>query len=586
MLELPARFHYSVGMNIAASTEKQTILNSLLSEAAFGKIQSAINLNEEGVLAECAAGAFAPDARFSFKPFRFDGTEAEKESGQVLFTGKGFGGRTLLAIIQGSDKAQKARAAFVYSACAAQAIKEGIALPANGAGGVLYKEAKNGASLLFLPQNVFEFAAHNAAQDDYTKLQAVWQDKNLSGARAVAYIRAALLYQTLAGELPFPAMDLEERQADILDARYLPLKNKVNGASERLSEQLSYALEYGSAAFEAKMQESGLSAKNGAGDSSAKIEWADKDFALEDLAAELGLSPDGSVAAVERKSAVSQKEFEDAAKKLLQKKSVRAKASRSLRRNRALFITGVFLIAGSLFFGRSVRNDKLNRPTTISLSARQTAEVFFSGLHSMNTILMQAAGKGKDAQRMIESSANLHVASKMRDAFSQTVGTVTPEIYVYRPDLADKWIYGITNFKLGENSDTLAQADNRKSAPTPKQKPVALKINDGERQTLAVSYWRVHNEGPESDISVEKTAGSVALTFAKNRWLVTGLDLDAKESVCSVKEFLADREAALKEADGDAILAARSLRQKYEWIPDEREMAAARIECETRMKQE
>ena len=573
-------------MNIAASTEKQTILNSLLSEAAFGKIQSAINLNEEGALAECAAVAFAPDARFLFKPFRFDGTEAEKESGQVLFTGKGFGGRPLLAIIQGSDKAKKARAVFAYSACAAQAIKEGIALPANGAGGVLYKETKNGASLLFLPQNVFEFAAHNAAQDDYTKLQAVWQDKNLSGARAVAYIRAALLYQTLAGELPFPALDLEERQADILDARYLPLKNKVNGASERLSEQLSYALEYGSAAFEAKMQESGLSAKNGAGDSSAKIEWLDKDFALEDLAAELGLSPDGSVAAVERKSAVSQKEFEDAAKKLLQKKSVRAKASRSLRRNRALFITGVFLIAGSLFFGRSVRNDKLNRPTTISLSARQTAEVFFSGLHSMNTILMQAAGKGKDAQRMIESAANLHVASKMRDAFSQTVGTVTPEIYVYRPDLADKWIYGITNFKLGENSDTLAQADNRKSAPTPKQKPVALKINDGERQTLAVSYWRVHNEGPESDISLEKSAGSVTLTFAKKRWLVTGLDLDVTESVCPAKEFLADREAALKEADGDAILAARSLRQKYEWIPDEREMAAARIECETRMKQE
>lgn len=573
-------------MNIAASTEKQTILNSLLSEAAFGKIQSAINLNEEGALAECAAGAFAPDARFLFKSFRFDGTEAEKESGQVLFTGKGFGGRTLLAIIQGGDKAQKARAAFAYSACAAQAIKEGIALPANGAGGVLYKETKNGASLLFLPQGIFEFAAHNAAQDDYTKLQAVWQDKNLSGARVVAYMRAALAYQTLAGELPFPALDLEERQADILDARYLPLKNKVNGASERLSEQLSYALEYGSAAFEAKMQESGLSAKNGAGDSSAKIEWLDKDFALEDLAAELGLSPDGSVAAVERKSAVSQKEFEDAAKKLLQKKSVRAKASRSLRRNRALFITGVFLIAGSLFFGRSVRNDKLNRPTTISLSARQTAEVFFSGLHSMNTILMQAAGKGKDAQRMIESAANLHVASKMRDAFSQTVGTVTPEIYVYRPDLADKWIYGITNFKLGENSDTLAQADNRKSAPTPKQKPVALKINDGEMQTLAVSYWRVHNEGPESDISLEKSAGSVTLTFAKKRWLVTGLDLDVTESVCSAKEFLADREAALKEADGDAILAARSLRQKYEWIPDEREMTAARIECETRMKQE
>ena len=573
-------------MNIAASTEKQTILNSLLSEAAFGKIQSAINLNEEGALAECAAGAFAPDARFLFKPFRFDGTEAEKESGQVLFTGKGFGGRTLLAIIQGGDKAQKARAAFAYSACAAQAIKEGIALPANGAGGVLYKETKNGASLLFLPQGIFEFAAHNAAAEDYAKLQAVWQDKNLSGARAVAYIRAVLIYQTLCGDFPFPAQDLEERQADILDARYLPLKNKVNGANERLSGQLSYALEYGSAAFEAKTQESGLSAKNGAGDSSAKIEWLDKDFCLAELAAELGLAPDGSVAAVERKAIASQKDFEEEARRLLQKKSVKARASRSLRRNRALFIFGVFLIAASLFFGRSVRRDKLMRPTTISLSERETAELFFSGFHSMNTIVMQESSKGTEATQLIKSTANVHVSSKMRDAFSKTVGTVTPEIYVYRPDLSDKWIYGITNFMLGPDSTNMSEADNRKSAPTLKQKPVALKVKNGQTALLDISYFRVYNEGPQSDIKVEKVIGSVALTFTKNRWLVTGLSLDSREETFSIKEFLADREAALEAEQGDALMAAKKLKEKYKWIPSDKEMAAARIECETRMRQE
>lgn len=581
-------------MNIAASTEKQTILNSLLSEAAFGKIQSAINLNEEGALAECAAGAFAPDARFLFKPFRFDGTEAEKESGQVLFTGMGFGGRTLLAIIQGGDKAQKARATFAYSACAAQAIKEGIALPANGAGGVLYKETKNGASLLFLPQNVFEFAAHNAAAEDYAKLQAVWQDKNLSGARAVAYIRAVLIYQALCGDFPFPAQDLEERQADILDARYLPLKNKVNGASERLSEQLSYALEYGSAAFEAKMQESGLSQKGaddgqsvpGTNSSSPKIEWLDKDFCLAELAAELGLAPDGSVAAVERKAIASQKDFEEEARRLLQKKSVKARASRSLRRNRALFIFGVFLIAASLFFGRSVRRDKLMRPTTISLSERETAELFFSGFHSMNTIVMQESSKGTEATQLIKSTANVHVSSKMRDAFSKTVGTVTPEIYVYRPDLSDKWIYGITNFMLGPDSTNMSEADNRKSAPTLKQKPVALKVKNGQTALLDISYFRVYNKGPQSDISVEKVIGSVALTFTKNRWLVTGLSLDSREETFSIKEFLADREAALEAEQGDALLAARKLKEKYEWIPTDKEMAAARIECETRMRQE
>lgn len=573
-------------MNIAASTEKRTFLNSLLSEAAFGKIQSAADLNEEGILAECRATAgelFSDKMSFAFRPFKFDGTEAEEQSGQVLFTGAGFGGRTLLAIMQADDKAQKARAVFAYASCSAQAMREGITLPANGAGGVLYKETKNGAALLFLPQKIFEFAAHNADMDEYTKLQAVWQDKNLSGARAAAFVRAVFVYQALCGDLPFPAKDLEERQADILDARYLPLKNKVNGANEKLSQQISYALEYGSAAFESKMQESGLSQK---GLDESKIEWLDKDFALAELAAELGLAPDGSVHGVERKVSVSQKDFEEEARRLLQKKSVRAKASRGLRRNRALFIFGVFLIAASLFFGRSVRKDKLMRPTTISLNERETAELFFSGFHSTNTILMQESSKGPKPTQMIKSTANIHVSSKMRDAFSQTVGTVAPEIYVYRPDLSDKWIYGITNFMLGDSSSGMKEADNRKSAPTLKQKPVALKVKNGQTALLDVSYYRVYNEGAQSDITVEKVFGSVTLTFEKNRWLVTDLSLDSSEEACPLKEFLADREAALEAQNGDGLLAAKKIKEKYEWIPNDKEMAAARIEFETRMGQE
>lgn len=569
-------------MNIAASTSKQTILNSLLTEAAFGKAQGAFDLNENGLLAECRTAAgqlFSDKMTFSFRPFRFDGTEAEKQSGQVLFTGAGFGGRTLLAIMQADDQAQKARAVFAYASCAAQAIKEGREVPDNGAGGVLYKETKNGAALLFLPQKIFEFCARNAPPANCAALQSVWQDKNLSGARALAFVRAVLVYQTLCGDFPFPAQDLEERQADILDARYLPLKNKINGVSAKLSEQVSYALEYGSAAFEAKLRESGLT--NG-----AKVEWLDKDFALEELSSELGLASDGSVHGVERKISVSQKDFEEEARRLLQKKSARAKASRTLRRNRALFIFGVFLIAASLFFGRSVRRDKLMRPTTISLNERETAELFFSGFSGMNTILMQESSKGKEASELIKSTANIHVSSKMRDAFSQTVGTVSPEIYVYRPDLSDKWIYGISNFMLGDSSSNMTEADNRKSAPTLKQKPVALKEKDGQTSLLSVSYFRIYNEGPDSPISVEKTVGSVELTFVKNRWLVTGLDLKSQEEICPLKEFLADRDAALEAEHGDGLLAARKLKEKYQWIPNDREMTAARIECETRMSQE
>mgnify|MGYP007070202108 FL=1 len=511
-------------------------MNSLLKEAAFGKIQSAINLNEEGVLAECKAAdgnLFSPSAAFSFSPFRFDGTEVESQSAQVLFTGKGFDGRALLGIIQGSDKGEKARAIYAYSACVRQALLEGRALPANGAGGVLYKQTKNKISLLFLPQNIFDFAARNANEEDFAALQGLWQDKNLKGPRALAFVRAALIYQTLSGSLPFPAIKLEERQADILDARYLPLKNMVNGINPKLDQSVSYALEYGSGAFEEKLKSSGFSQ----GQEEGKIEWLDKDFPLEELAAELGLSPDGSVRGVKRKSQVSQKEFEETAKKLLQKKSARAAASRTLRRNRALFVAGIFLIAASLFFARSVHKDKMGRPTTISLSAGETAEVFFSGLHNMDTISMQAASKGSEARSYVDSTSNLYVASKMRDAFSQSVGTVTPETYLFRSDLEDKWIYGISNFEISEDGMNWKEADNRKSAPLYKQNPLPLKIEEGEKKTIWVRFFKVHNEGMESDISAEKIQGQVQLTFKNKRWLVTGLDLPAETKEHSMADF-------------------------------------------------
>ena len=87
------------------------------------------------------------------------------------------------------------------------------------------------------------------------------------------------------------------------------------------------------------------------------------------------------------------------------------------------------------------------------------------------------------------------------------------------------------------------------------------------------------------DIRRKKVFGTVTLAFVKNRWLVTGFDLNESQSACPINEFLQDRKAALDECGGDALLAEKKLKEKYEWIPSDKEMAAARIEIETRMAQ-
>lgn len=563
-------------MNIVAGSKRKTVLNSFLNETDFGKIQRALDLNESGILAECRGKEFSSEMIFTFAPWKFTSTEVESQSALVLFTGSGFEGRTLLALMQSQSPFEKARAVFAYSACVTQAARQKVELPANGAGGILYGESDGKIALLFLPQKVFDFAARNTSEKDYAMIQGVWQDKaflsenkaDSSNPRALFFTRAVLVYSALSGEFPFPKENLEERQADILDANYLPLKNKVNGISDELSDLVAFDLERSSQAAEkGKVKEHGDESARG--------------FCFDELAYELGLQKDGTVKEFHRESKIGKDEFDAQAKKILGKKNARTRTRRIVRRNAALLIAATILAIVALFVRQSAHKSSMMRPTTISLTARESAEVFFSGMHDVDIVKMQVSSKGKKVQKILDSVGNIHVASKMRSAYSQGEVLLTPEFWLYRNELQDSWQFGITNFMLGEDSAQLAPADNRKVAPRLKERPVPQSEKDGTKKILAVSFYRVHSEGPDSEIIAEKIYGNVELTFVKNRWLVTDSDLLSESENISFEEFNAQKKDALEQCGGDAIAAAEILRKKYDWIPTSQAMHDARIEYET-----
>lgn len=563
-------------MNIVAGSKRKTVLNSFLNETDFGKIQRALDLNESGILAECRGKEFSSEMIFTFAPWKFTSTEVESQSALVLFTGSGFEGRTLLALMQSQSPFEKARAVFAYSACVTQAARQKVELPANGAGGILYGESDGKIALLFLPQKVFDFAARNTSEKDYAMIQGVWQDKaflsenkaDSSNPRALFFTRAVLVYSALSGEFPFPKENLEERQADILDANYLPLKNKVNGISDELSDLVAFDLERSSQAAEkGKVKEHGDESARG--------------FCFDELAYELGLQKDGTVKEFHRESKIGKDEFDAQAKKILGKKNARTRTRRIVRRNAALLIAATILAIVVIFVRQSAHKSSMLRPTTISLTARESAEVFFSGMHDVDIVKMQVSSKGKKVQKILDSVGNIHVASKMRSAYSQGEVLLTPEFWLYRNELQDSWQFGITNFMLSEDSAQLAPADNRKVAPLLKERPVPQSEKDGTKKILAVSFYRVHSEGPDSKIIAEKIYGNVELTFVKNRWLVTDSDLLSESENISFEEFNAQKKDALEQCGGDAIAAAEILREKYDWIPTSQAMHDARIEYET-----
>lgn len=563
-------------MNIVAGTEKQTILNSFLNEYNFGKIQQMFNLNETGILAETQKKEFSSNMKFSFKTWKFTGTEVESKSGNVLITGNGFEGRPLLGIMQASSKTEKARAVFAYNLCVSQAVKEKFELPTNGAGGILYGETENKIRLLFLPQDIFEFAAHNTSEKDYQTLQAIWQDKNFlsqnkddaNNARALFFTRGVFIYTALCGEFPFPKENMEERQADILDSNYLPLKNKVNGVSELLSDLVSFDLERSSTAANKEQ------IKNDSDDSV-------RNFCHEELAKELGLNEDGSIKDAERKTKLSDEEFKKAARKILSKKKAHISASRTFRKNSALFIFAIIMFFTGLIIRCNVKNTNLSKPTTVSLSARETIEVFFTGMHNIDSQMMQYSCEGEAPKRLLDSVNNIHVASKLRYAYSLGNETLTPEMWVYKAEKEDCYQFGLTHFKLGKTLASLSDADIKKNAPRRRDNPVPLNETDGAKETYFVSFFRIHSEGMQSQITAENFSGTVEATFLKDRWLVTDVNIESEEKLYSIEEFSKDRKAAIEQQSGDSILAAQMLREKYAWIPTDKALYNARIEDET-----
>ncbi|MDE5581774.1 MAG: hypothetical protein K2I95_10205 [Treponemataceae bacterium] len=392
-----------------------------------------------------------------------------------------------------------------------------------------------------------------------------------NNARALFFTRAVFIYNALSGELPFPKENLEERQADILDANYLPLENKINGVSEILSNALSFDLER-------------ASSKSDSTQIKEQLPDGERNFCFEELRREFALEKNGDVADAQRKPKLSDEEFKALAKKILGKKNTRAEASRAFRRNATQFTVGVILLIAILITSHYIRKDNLTKPTTLSLSARETVEVFFTGMHTIDTNLMQYSSNGKSAQRLSDSVGNIHVASKMRSAYSQESGILSPEMWLYKPELQDSWQFGLTNFLLGENGTSLEAANNRKVAPRRIEKPEPISEKNGAKKTFDISFFRVHSEGPESDISAEKFWGTAETTFVKNRWLLTEANLNSEENKIPMQEFEAERKTALEQSGGDAILAAEILREKYEWIPTQAAMHNAQIEYETQFE--
>lgn len=513
---------------------EKVLLKTSLTEESFAKTKFSRFLDESGFLV-----TKAKNGTFVFSPWKFTGTKSNAED-DVFFEGESFYGKTISSVLSKAnsgdkDSSEEARKVlFLLVSIYNYAIEKEINLPCLGVFGIAYDSENE--RFLFVSEKTFDRCAANLGKKDYSIMQESWRDSALSGKNALNFTRAVFAYFALTKNLPYPAANTD-KSVDISYKNFLPLEYAVNGINKNLAFFINDSL-------------------------SGKLPKTR--FPLSQFEEEL-FHPE------RRKKILSKANFEKE-KKLFTSRQKR-KFSNRQKFNKAKGILAFSIVSFAIVFVFAfiLISENRKKPTTIGLDSTETTEVFYKGIHQMDTDFMLATAKNcPEAQGYISRIPQIYVTANMKSAFNFESGVSTPENwFFFEPDSSraySHFIYGISNFTIDGNPSTL----NLK-VPTLKNHKKRLLKENGERldnfskAEHKVHYWLVHNV--DENIQIEECTTLVSLRWFKNRWQISFLEEVKDIQTISEAAFSKEYKMAFLENGEDYIKTADALREKYNWIP-------------------
>lgn len=547
-------------MNIAYSDRKKVYLDTGLSETGFSRSVSGVNFSESGIYTKF----YLFDNNIQFKEWSFQGTTVKDE--KVFFEGENAGGKNALEIILSHNEEEKARLTYALISALSKAIETKTRIPSVGLGGILYSE-KPGKSdpdkvlveLLFLPENIFDLCASNHDEKNYANLQGFWQNKQLSNNNALIFLQSVLAYYTLSKVFPFMKTETDARQEDITDSNFIEIENMVNGISPALALNINMGFHI---------------------DNQYEREKSLIDLKL--LQKELGLSDDGIYTKVIRDTKISDSDFEKRASKKAKKQELKTIQKRIFKRyaTAIILILAAIAIISNLAYKTHLEN--LEMPCAKNLSPKESIETFYSGFHNLDSNLMSLVAKNGTPRDLIKMVSNVYVTQKTREAFEAKNASLTPELWLTRPELMNYWVFGITDFRInGESAYNRFKPQTRKEVENIKKQTSEINASsdatqsshsaNGTSQTFNVTYNFIYTGGKDTPITIDRCNATVVCTYQKDQWYLTDININHNEEQLSQNDFKNEYLLVLKEKN-DAKNAVSALREKYNWLPDDRAM--------------
>ena len=559
--------------NVVTIVDDELRLCSGLGEYAFGKTNYNSIVTQQGLLAKCDSKQNEP-LHFSFTPWCFNDIKSfdvqDAEERIVFFCAKNplsKDATTLLQLFErsGSPEATKKDKDNMYFASLAvctiltQAAKEEIALPINGGGGIVVDGLDGNLTLLFLPHDLFKNSIAGLSAVEQSDLHNCWINPSLRDLPAISFARASFAYKMLTGRFAYPSADTLVRNADILDQKFLPLELSVNGINQTLANAVNKGLKLTSNSVD-------IPGKKPKGKKSEDL-IPEKDFPLELLA----------TAKEDISSTLSDADFEEKVKSYLKLQDSRVNTKRTIRRNTTAITISLIAVVAVIICIINGYNSYLDEYTTKGLTSTQTIQTFFKGLNTMDVSLLQNFTKGKSANRYLDSISNVFVISKQRQSSGGDGGYMKPAKYFLTVTDASKLsyagLYGATNIKVdGKTIDEYIDLQKNRDKPMQLEQEQGVTIQKGDRSVHSVEYYTLHTEGTNNDIYVTKNKDIFTLTFIKDKWVITDIEVSSQDMDINSNVFKGEFFNRVIANGGDVVKSIRELSLTYDFLPSDKEM--------------
>jgi len=554
-------------MQLVKLENKEILLNSRLTELAFGKTSFASIISQKGLLAECDSyeeGKY----HFTFRDWSFNDVKAldveDRDDRLVFYSGNAEGftekARTLVDLMNDQNKDLAFEAGFAMCTLLTQAAVEGVKVPLNGGGGVLVELDGINTKVLFVPEDLFKSAAAGLVSQEYAELLGFWVNSTIYGLPALCFYRGAIAYKMLTGCFAYSAADQVERNADILDRKFLPLELSVNGIDKTLASEVNKALKLNSSAVN-------IPGKKQKGKASEDL-TPTAPFPLELLYNSKNNSSE---------TKISDEELQLKAQNYLKAQVSKVNTKRKIRRNATTIIVSSIVALVLIIITVNLIKTKRDECFSKGMTSTETVQTFLWGIDDKDTITLTNIVKGHYPQKTVDTISQIYVISKQRQAYNHDNGfgsLISWLFYCTEADrLAKGGLYAVGAPKIDGKAVALenkAYKKNQKPEAVTEEGGIILKNQD--KSVHKAVYYLLHTEGEYNDIECDLVTQTFTLTYIKDRWFITEIDTKTEPQDFNSTAFKNAYITALARNGGDIVSAADELRFQYFWLPSKADL--------------